>query len=297
MPMEIYCKAVEQVVEAKCHSIMLSAFGEPLLDPYIVQRVEFASKFKTIRNIGFSTNGSLLTSGMYRRLAESGLKSMSISIDGFQKETYEKVRVGLSFDSLQENIVAMLETHDTMGHPISLSVSSFTEENPKNLETSFLHRRLLESGIKPGLKWRVDNWGGLISSLDTDLYLMHPRKRHGPCALLYDSSVLILPDGRITPCHCRDLEGDIYIGNVMEQSASQIWNGESLRTFRQEQWEGTFRPPCEKCSAYIPLRSWFTRSMARWILAYDRRNPFEYRNVMNNATLKNDNNLRANCEL
>jgi len=277
MPMEIYCTAVEHVAKAKGHSIMLSAFGEPLLDPYIVERVEFASNFPTIRNIGFSTNGSLLTPEIYRRLAEAGLKSMSISIDGFQKETYEKVRVGLSFESLQESIVAMLETHEVMGHPINLSVSSFTGNGPKKLRESFLYRRFVEAGIKPGIKCRVDNWGGLVSKVGGGLWLMGPPRHRGPCALLYDSSILVLPDGRVTPCHCRDLEGELYIGNVMENSLNEIWLGTLLRKFREEQGKGTFSLPCRRCSAYIPLKHWFTKEMSRWLLEYDRRIPIDER--------------------
>lgn len=275
MPMETYCTAVEQVAKAKGHSIMLSAFGEPLLDPYIVERTAFANKFGIFRNIGLSTNGSLLTPEMYRMLAEAGLKTISISIDGFQKETYEKVRVGLSFESLQENIVAMLETHDAMGHPINLSVSSFTQEGPKKLKESFLYRQLVEAGIKPGLKWRVDNWGGLISNVNGGLWLMNSHSRYGPCALLYDSSLLVLPDGCVTPCHCRDLEGDLCIGNIKEHSLLEIWRGEILRKVRGEQWEGKFRPPCVRCSAYIPLKLWFTRSMVRWVISYNERVPIE----------------------
>lgn len=273
MTMDVYRTAVEHFVEAKGHSVMLSAFAEPLLDPYIVERVKFANEFPVIKNIGFSTNASLLTAEKYQMLAEAGLKNITLSIDGFDRDAYETIRVGLSFKNLENNLVEVLKIHEYLKKPITLTVSSFTRESSRQLAASPLYNLLVEAGIRPGLKWRVDNWGGLVSKVDNGLLLMNPRGRRGPCALLYDGSLLVLPDGRVTPCHCRDLEGDLYIGNVKERSLLQIWKGELLREFRNEQREGKFRPPCTRCSAYIPLKSWFTRSMVRWIIAYNERVP------------------------
>jgi radical SAM protein with 4Fe4S-binding SPASM domain len=288
MPMDAYRTAVEQLVEVKGHSVMLSAFAEPLLDPYIVERVKYASQFPVIKNIGFSTNGSLLTGEKYRELAEAGLKTISISIDGFHKETYEKIRVGLSFKNLEKNIAEVLKVHESLNHPIALTVSSFTRETPRQLAKSALYKTLVEAGIRPGLKWRVDNWGGLISKVSGGLWLMDFPVHRSPCALLYDSSFLVLPDGRVTPCHCRDLEGDLYIGNVKEDSPLQIWRGGLLRALRREQWEGKFRPPCARCSAYITLRKWFTKSIVRWILTYNERVPIEKNTGMVNTGTDNN---------
>jgi radical SAM protein with 4Fe4S-binding SPASM domain len=279
MPMDIYQKAVEQFAQANGHSVMLSAFAEPLLDPLIIERVAFARKFATIKNVGFSTNGSLLTAEKYRALVEAGLTSLSISVDGFSKETYERVRIGLSFERLCENISKMLTVHEAMGRPVAIDVSSFTAEKRKNLVLSFLYNAFLDAGITPGLKWRVDNWGGLISDVNSELHLIRARRHHGPCALLYHAQALVLPDGRVTPCHCRDLEGDLYIGDINKNTLSEIWSGKLLEELRVEQLAGKFRPPCDLCSAYIPLRSWFTRSMARWIVAYDTSVPMTVDNL------------------
>jgi radical SAM protein with 4Fe4S-binding SPASM domain len=167
----------------------------------------------------------------------------------------------------------MLDTHEGMGRPINLSVSSFTKNDKGELKESLLYRRLLEAGVKPGLKWRVDNWGGLVSKVGGGLWLMGPPRHKGPCALLYDSSVLVLPDGRVTPCHCRDLEGELHIGNVMQNSLEDIWSGDLLSKLREEQGKGIFGSPCGRCSAYTPIRHWFTRERNQWLVEYDRRVP------------------------
>jgi hypothetical protein len=132
MPMDIYQAGVEQLVSEKGQSVLLSAFGEPLLDPHIGERIAFARKFKGIPNVGFTTNGSLLTAGKYRMLAEAGLQNMAISIDGFHKETYERVRVGLSYERLEKNMWEVLKVHEALGRPITLKISSFTGKAKKS---------------------------------------------------------------------------------------------------------------------------------------------------------------------
>jgi radical SAM protein with 4Fe4S-binding SPASM domain len=279
MPMNTYQRAVEQFAQMRGHSVMLSAFGEPLLDRHIVERIAFAKQFATIKNIGFSTNGSLLTGEKYRALVDAGLTSMSISIDGFSKETYEKIRVGLSFERLRANISGVLAVRETMGRSVAIDVSSFTAETRKSLASSPLYNDLFGAGIVPGLKWRVDNWGGLVSDVNKELHLMRARRHSGPCALLYHAQVLVLPDGRVTPCHCRDLEGNLCIGDINKSTLSEIWSGQLLEELRNEQLADKFRSPCDLCSAYIPLRSWFTRSMASWIVAYDKWVPMTAKNL------------------
>jgi MoaA/NifB/PqqE/SkfB family radical SAM enzyme len=168
---------------------MLSAFAEPLLDPFIIERVSYAHQKNIFVNLGFSTNGSLLTSEMYRKLAKAGLKSITVSVDGFNKKSYEKIRVGIQYERIEQNILETLNVHKEMGAPISININSFTRENRRELSRSNLYKALVDAGIKPGLKWRVDNWGGNVSEVGGGLRLMRLPKKKGPCALLYDSSV------------------------------------------------------------------------------------------------------------
>lgn len=271
MPMDMYRRVVDEFAEIHGHTIMLSAFAEPLLDPFIVERVSYANDKNTFINIGFSTNGSLLTGEMYRMLAKSGLKSITVSIDGFNKKSYEKIRVGLQYERIEQNILETLKVHKVVGAPISINISSFTRENYRELSRSNLYNALVDAGVKPGLKWRVDNWGGNISGVGGGLRLMNLPRRKGPCALLYDSSVLVLPDGRVTPCHCRDLEGYLFIGQISKHPLLKIWQGESLKEFREEQKKGIFRGPCEMCSAYTPIKKLFTKSVVAWLMRMETR--------------------------
>ena len=60
--------------------------GEPLLDPFIYERIKYAKK-KGFRNIGISTNADLLDRPRQIKLLESKIDTIIFSIDGIKKET------------------------------------------------------------------------------------------------------------------------------------------------------------------------------------------------------------------
>ena len=51
------------------------------------------------------------------------------------------------------------------------------------------------------------------------------------CPRLY-CSITLQVDGNVVPC-CRDPHGRHLVGNLLEQSLHDVWNGPKLREFRQ----------------------------------------------------------------
>lgn len=84
--------------------IQFSGFGEPTLYPYLVQAVRYA-RAKGLRCYIY-TNGQLMTPDLTRRLVKAGLTWFLITVDARDKATYEKIRVGLDFDTVSNNIEA-----------------------------------------------------------------------------------------------------------------------------------------------------------------------------------------------
>ena len=70
-------------------------FGEPLMNPTFFENVAMAKK--KIKNLGISTNATLLNDKNQERLLDSGLDTMIIAIDGDTKDVYERVRKSARF--------------------------------------------------------------------------------------------------------------------------------------------------------------------------------------------------------
>jgi radical SAM protein with 4Fe4S-binding SPASM domain len=72
--------------------LTLQGLGEPLLSPHIVQMVEHAAGRGI--EVGFNTNGTLMTREMADRLVAAGTAWIHVSLDGARAATYEEIRQG-----------------------------------------------------------------------------------------------------------------------------------------------------------------------------------------------------------
>src|SRR5262249_6209868 len=85
--------------------------GEPMLHPAIFEMIRI-TKNAGIR-AGMSTNATLLDDKRADQLLESGLDYLILAFDGATPETYEKYRVGATFEATRENILAFLKKKRT----------------------------------------------------------------------------------------------------------------------------------------------------------------------------------------
>ena len=65
--------------------------GEPLLRRHLDSLVERLARIAGVEDICLTTNGSLLTSEAAARLAEAGLKRVTISLDGLDNEVFQRL--------------------------------------------------------------------------------------------------------------------------------------------------------------------------------------------------------------
>jgi len=79
--------------------------GEPLLHPHFLDFVRIISDYGIV--IQFNTNGTLLDEKMRVGLVSSGVDTITFSIDGATKETYESIRIGAKFATVIGNIKAL----------------------------------------------------------------------------------------------------------------------------------------------------------------------------------------------
>ena len=105
MEMDLYKNIIDQVQDYAAAIELLFA-GESFLHKKIFDMIEYA-KSKGIQVVT-STNGTLL--GLRKDdILRSGLDRLNIAFDGYNKETYEKIRVGAKFDNVFKQTIDFLE--------------------------------------------------------------------------------------------------------------------------------------------------------------------------------------------
>jgi MoaA/NifB/PqqE/SkfB family radical SAM enzyme len=246
MDLEKYKKSLDEVVELGCKQVVLTGFGEPMVDKTLEKKVQYA-KGKGLRTYIIS-NGSLLTRQRAVRLIEAGLDELRLSYYGMRKESYERVMVGLSYEVTMSNLLGFLEARDQKG-----SKKPRLEINwlvlPENQEDTDHFREFWEPRADAIEIWKPHNFGDGRSYRqryeEAGIKNTCGRPENGPLQIQWD--------GEVIPC-CYDYNNQIVLGNAFQQPVLEILNGEKYELLRYAHREKEFRlfPYCDQCDQLLP---------------------------------------------
>jgi sulfatase maturation enzyme AslB (radical SAM superfamily) len=222
---EVFARIVEQLIPIGRHVQAISLYmdGEPLMDRQMERRVK-ELKSHNLPHIGFATNGALLSESRARDLLEGGLDWLAISFDSLNKESFEKVRLRLKFDTVLQNIKRFFELRNEGGFHTKVILRHVNSvDDPEELVSykSYWSEYLDEKDIVQSFD--VHNWGNGKSPPDQDWL--------APCSHVFDNMV-ILRDGTVPLC-CIDYDGLNAFGNVMTTPLMEIWNSPRWEEVRQ----------------------------------------------------------------
>ena len=239
-----YQKSVDEVAELGCKQIVLTGFGEPLVDKKLEQKVAYA------KSLGMRTyiisNASLLTKKRATGLIEAGLDELRVSFYGMTKESYETVMVGLNFDVTMKNLLGFLKLRDEMGTKKPRLELNWLEL-PENAADTQPFQDYWEPRADAIEIWKPHNFGDGRSYRERfdEVALKNTcgRPENGPLQIQWN--------GEVIPC-CYDYNNMIVLGNAFEQPVLDILNGEKYQLLRLAHREKKFAlfPFCNQCDHY-----------------------------------------------
>jgi radical SAM protein with 4Fe4S-binding SPASM domain len=202
--------------------------GEGLLHPDFIQMVEYAHS-AGIRT-KFHTNATLLDEDKSRQLIAAGLDQISFSFDGYDKKTYEGIRVNADFEKTLRNIVRFLEVKKEMRSRTPYTIfelinfpdlyKDVDNRQRKEFLAHFQGLPLDRLEIK-----EIHNWAGETGPARVG-------KKYAPCTFLWQA-LIIFWDGTVLPC-TQDFHGYYPLGNVGEVSLARIWNNDRMVSLRDK---------------------------------------------------------------
>ena len=230
MDLNLYKKIIDEI-SSYAYEICLSHRGEPLMHPDLFEMIEYA-KGKNLC-VRFHTNATLLTEEKARKLLESKLDFISFSFDGYDKETYEKIRVNANFDETLNNIANLLKMKREMKKksPYTiLEVIEFPEyaQEMNHATQEKFEMKLNSMHLDEFIIKKLHNWGGEYT-LETDI---EKSENYQPCTFPWYASV-ILWDGTVLACP-QDFFGHYQIGNVSNKRLSELWNNDKMISLREK---------------------------------------------------------------
>lgn len=218
----------------KCLSLF--GFGEPLLDPSIVTKVEVA-KSMGFRSVGFASNCTELDYATSGDLLLAGLDTLIPSIDGVNKDTHEAIRIGVNFNQVVNNVLMFLARREMIGH--TKVVVRFTKQKANETEWPEF-KELWESRLDKYygdmvICHDVIDVGGQVPEYE-DKKVSAESNVPCVCPEIYNR-MSVHSDGKVALC-CAEANGIFELGNVLEADPIELFNGEVFRRHRRLMEEG-----------------------------------------------------------
>lgn len=211
--------------------IYLHVKGEPLLHPRIDQLLDAAHEkgFK----VNITTNGTLIKKNREKILGKPALRQINFSLhsfDGHEGSENREKYLGDILDfvraSKDYNTIISYRLWNLQKDHVTDIAARRNRETLEILENEYNLDYRIEEKVQPGKGVKIANniylnqdhefkWPSLLEAEDEGKGFCHALR----------SQAAILVDGTVVPC-CLDGEGVINLGNVNEQSFTDIVQGE-----------------------------------------------------------------------
>ncbi len=243
-------KIFDSFKKNKLNSLMLS-ISEPLLYKNI-DKVFKRAEDAEIMDLFLFTNGTLLNEKNSKKILESSVTRLFVSVDAFSTETYEKVRIPVSkniktnrLKELEKNIKNFINMRNYYNKRFPLVRTSFVELGHNKHETEEFRKNWLNIVDSVEVQKEVSINAYSESSkfkLDELMSFSKPKSNNYNCRQPW-SSMGIYADGTVTPC-CNTFGRNLPIGNIKEDEIEKIWKNYKIKKIRDAFDKKT---PCLGC--------------------------------------------------
>lgn len=233
MDFDLFRKIIDEAANF-VYDVYLHHRGESLLHPDIFEMIKYAKERKISTRL--HTNATLLTKEKSYLLLNSGLDFLSFSFDGYEKETYEKIRIGANFERTLSNINNFLRIKKELKKKTPYTVFTvieFTESSkPQNdaKRKQFINQ-FNSLPLDNFISRKPHNWGGDYN-IEEEKANFSKENNYLPCTFPW-YSLTIFYDGEVFPCP-QDFFGKNQLGKMKHTSLSEIWNSSTLVSLRKK---------------------------------------------------------------
>ncbi|PRY98664.1 radical SAM protein with 4Fe4S-binding SPASM domain [Jezberella montanilacus] len=268
MSLELFKKIVDDfdAFPDKIKKIKIGNHGEPSLNPNFVDMIAYARASDSADIIEVFTNGSKLTPEINSGLISAGLQRINISLEGLTDERYYQVAgVRQNFQEIIDGVRDLYEQKQRANSDLKIYVKIADQAHALKKESTEIF--LLSEQER---KYFLDTFSPICDEIfiekvvpqwaETQLDKQNEVSDRG----MYDQEIKawkeVCPfifmymhfncDGTVSPCTL-DWPRKVVIGNVSEQSVSEIWTGALLKELQVAMIAGKRKCVnfCGSCSA------------------------------------------------
>jgi radical SAM protein with 4Fe4S-binding SPASM domain len=244
MDFDLYRSVIDQATSF-VHDVNLHHRGESTLHPRLADMIRYADQ-KGMK-VKLHTNGTTLNGDLSEFLIRSGLRLLSFSFDGYDAETYEKIRVRSDYGRTLRNIHRFLELKKKLGAARLRTVMELMDFKPDAVDPAAKRQfvsALKSRGLDRFIVKKPHNWAGSVGlkTFETSSF--------SACTFPWHALV-VLWDGRVGSCP-HDFFAEIVYGDIRNSSLEEIFNSSKIQSLRAHMLENrldALESPCRTCDS------------------------------------------------
>lgn len=240
---ERYKKLVDEAVQFGAKSLKLNYINEPLMRKDLEDFIAY-SKNAGILNIYLVTNGTMLTESRRKKLIQSGITKIFISIDAITPETYNLQRLDGRYRLVVENVCALIRERNALGLTFPIIRVSFLK-NSLNIHEAGEFQDFWENKADLIAFQKMNE----VPDQETGLVINKDNLPEKGCSFPF-KQLVVDADGDILPC-CTLYGKSLAIGNIANMSLRDAWNSNKMKNLRQAHQTDDWKKLdiCLKCMA------------------------------------------------
>jgi MoaA/NifB/PqqE/SkfB family radical SAM enzyme len=216
--------------QGKTQYIRYTSDGEPLIHPKAYDMVEYAVVNSGVF-VTLTTNGTIMNEKRIRKLLDSGVHMIDISIDAYSSDIYEKIRLNGNLEVTRQNVLDLIKWVKQANLQTKIVVSYI--EQPQNLhETELFKKYWEEQGVHSVVVRRLHSAAGAVIKVADIMRKEQAGKIRRPCLYPWERIVLN-PRGYLSFCPADWTHGSTVIDYQSEHvTVSKVWKDTFYQNLR-----------------------------------------------------------------
>lgn len=210
--------------------------GEPLIHPKGYDMIEYATRNSGVY-VTITTNGTIMNEKRTRKLIESGVHLIDISLDAYTPETYAKIRVNGDLEVTRANVLNLLRWVSETNAPTKVIVS-FIEQPQNTHEAADFEKFWKDHGAHYVVVRRMHSGAGAVINIAKLLKNKNRDELRRPCLYPWER-VTMNPLGELVFCPQDWVHGSV-VADFRTTTIREAWQGDFYRKLREAHLSNDF---------------------------------------------------------
>jgi pyruvate-formate lyase-activating enzyme len=232
--------------------IRYTANGEPLIHPQAYDMLEYAVRNSAVY-VTLTTNGTIMNERRIRKLIESGVHMIDVSIDALRPETYARVRVNGDLERTRANVLNLIRWTRETGSATKVVVS-FVEQESNRGEAAGFERYWKEQGATSVVVRRQHSAAGAVVNVAGIMRKAARGAPRRPCLYPWER-ISLNARGFLSFCPTDWSHGSAIL-DYRSCTVREVWQGEFYVRLRWAHLASDFRAHafCGQCPDWAATR-------------------------------------------